>query len=52
MKATTGPGVYIRSLAEDIGEKLGTAGYLSSLKRTRVGDYNIEDAYDLKSLEG
>ncbi len=39
-----GSGVYIRSLARDIGEKLGTGGYLKNLRRTRVGDFNIEKA--------
>lgn len=40
----TGPGVYIRSLARDIGEKLGVGGYLADLERTRVGDFRKEDA--------
>ncbi len=35
----TGPGVYIRSLARDIGKLLGTGGYLAGLTRTRVGQY-------------
>lgn len=37
-------GTYIRSLAEDIGEKLGTGAYLSALRRTQVGPFNIKDA--------
>jgi tRNA pseudouridine55 synthase len=37
-------GTYIRSLAEDIGEKLGTSAYLSALRRTRVGQFDIKDA--------
>lgn len=44
IKVLTGPGVYIRSLARDIGKKLGTGGYLSFLERTRVGDFKKEDA--------
>ena len=44
IKITTGPGVYVRSLARDLGEKLGTGAYLSGLKRVRVGQYKIEDA--------
>lgn len=37
LRVVTGPGVYIRSLARDIGEKLGVGGYVHALKRTRVG---------------
>lgn len=44
LKVLTGPGVYIRSLARELGEKLGTGGYLTRLVRTRVGDFKIEDA--------
>ncbi len=38
-------GTYIRSLAEELGRRLGVPASLSSLRRTRVGDYRIEDAY-------
>lgn len=51
IKVTTGPGVYIRSLARDIGEKLRTGGYLKSLIRTRVNTFSIEAALDLKDLD-
>lgn len=37
-------GTYIRSIANDFGEKLGTGGYLSSLRRTKIGDYSVKDA--------
>lgn len=40
-------GTYIRSLAEDIGQKLGTGAYVSSLRRTKVGKYNLKDAIPL-----
>lgn len=43
-------GTYIRSLAEDIGQKLGTAAYLSELRRTKVGKFDIKDAKHLKNL--
>ena len=36
-------GTYIRSLARDIGEALGSGAYLTGLTRTRVGEYRIED---------
>lgn len=44
LKIVTGPGVYIRSIANDLGEKLGTGGYLTSLERTRVGKFELKDA--------
>ena len=43
LKVITGPGVYIRSLAKDIGKKLKTGGYLADLERTRVGDFKKEN---------
>ena len=44
LKITTGPGVYIRSIARDLGEKLKTGGYLKKLIRTRVGIYTKKEA--------
>ncbi len=43
-------GTYIRSLANDLGEKLDVGGYLYALRRTKVGDYNIEDAWEIDEL--
>ncbi|RYY56616.1 MAG: tRNA pseudouridine(55) synthase TruB [Chitinophagaceae bacterium] len=37
-------GTYIRSLANDFGEALGCGGYLSSLRRTKIGDFSVDDA--------
>lgn len=37
-------GTYIRTLAEDIGKALNTGAYLTALRRTRVGNYDIKDA--------
>ena len=37
-------GTYIRTLAEDIGKKLGTGAYLTSLRRTKIGNYDVKDA--------
>ena len=37
-------GTYIRSLANDFGAELGCGGYLSSLRRTRIGPYSVEEA--------
>lgn len=39
LKVVTGPGVYIRSLARDIGAALGVGGYVTELTRTRVGEF-------------
>ena len=43
-------GVYIRSLARDLGAALGVGGMLSNLRRTRVGEFTIENAVTLDSL--
>ncbi len=37
-------GTYIRSLAHDLGQYLGCGGYLSSLRRTKIGEYAVDDA--------
>lgn len=37
-------GTYVRSLAHDIGQALGCGAYLSALRRTRSGDFHVEDA--------
>jgi tRNA pseudouridine55 synthase len=44
-------GTYIRSLAEDIGEKLGTGAYLSALRRTKIGNFDIKDSKTLTGIE-
>ena len=43
-------GFYVRSLAHDIGGALGVGGMLSGLRRTRVGDFGIEDATGIDAL--
>ncbi len=43
-------GTYIRTLANDIGEQLGIGAYCSALRRTKIGEYKIEDAIELKPL--
>lgn len=40
-------GTYIRSLAHDFGQKLGVGAYLGSLRRTRIGDFRVEDAFSM-----
>ena len=44
-------GTYIRSLCEDIAERLGIVGYMSSLNRMQVGDFKIADAVSMDELE-
>ena len=44
-------GTYIRTLCEDIAEKLGTVGYMSSLERVQVDKFYINDAIDFETLE-
>ena len=43
-------GTYIRALARDIGNKLGVGAYLTELRRTRIGEYRIEDAVHVSDL--
>jgi tRNA pseudouridine55 synthase len=43
-------GTYIRALARDLGAALGTGGHLVRLRRTRVGEYGLEDARTLEQL--
>ncbi len=45
-------GTYIRSLAHDIGRKLGTGAYLEELKRTQIGAFMLRDAAALNDITG
>ena len=40
-------GTYIRALARDLGEALGSGAFLSSLRRTRNGGFTLDDAISL-----
>ena len=51
MRVTCGKGTYIRTLCNDIGEKLGCGGCMESLVRTRVGEYTLDKAITLGELE-
>jgi tRNA pseudouridine55 synthase len=44
-------GTYIRSLADDFGRALGCGGHLSALRRTRIGEFSVEDALSLTTFE-
>jgi tRNA pseudouridine55 synthase len=54
LKVVCATGTYMRSLARDIGAKIGTCAVLASLKRTRIGEFMLKDAVytgELKTLE-
>jgi tRNA pseudouridine55 synthase len=50
-KVVCSTGTYIRSLANDLGAALGCGGYLSSLCRTRIGEFLLENAKSIESFE-
>jgi tRNA pseudouridine55 synthase len=47
-----GTGTYIRSLAHDMGTALGCGAYLSELRRSKIGDMNVEDARTMEAFMG
>lgn len=49
-KVTCSKGTYIRSLCEDIGKSLGCGGYETRLKRTRIGEFGIDEAIPLEKI--
>lgn len=49
-KVVCSKGTYIRSLANDLGQAAGTGAYLSRLKRTAIGDFSIENAWNLEEF--
>lgn len=51
IKTTVSKGTYIRSLVNDIANKLNTIGVMSSLNRCKQGRFNIEDSYTLDDIE-
>ncbi|MBQ7420534.1 MAG: tRNA pseudouridine(55) synthase TruB [Alloprevotella sp.] len=51
IRVTCGKGTYIRALARDIGEALGSGAHLTSLRRTRVGDIRVEDCFTEEGFE-
>jgi len=50
-EATVGAGTYIRSVAHDLGKRLGCGAHLVELRRTRVGPFRVEQAWTLPKLE-
>ena len=50
-KVICSTGTYIRSLVKDYGESLGVGAYMSSLRRTKIGDFNVAIAMQWEDLE-
>jgi tRNA pseudouridine55 synthase len=50
LRVVTGPGVYVRSLARDLGEALGSAAYLRELQRESIGPFSVQDAVDVTAV--
>lgn len=51
IRVACGRGTYIRTLARDIARKLGTAGHLTVLTRTRVGSFKLEEAQSIQEVQ-
>jgi len=49
--AETGSGTYIRSLAHDMGEKVGCGAHLESLERMAIGEFSVENAMSVADLD-
>lgn len=49
-KVVCSTGTYIRSLANDFGQKLGCGAHLSALCRTRIGEFKLEDAMEINEI--
>jgi tRNA pseudouridine55 synthase len=50
-RVTCSKGTYIRTLANDFGKALNNGAYLSSLRRTKIGDYSIENSLQIEEFE-
>lgn len=50
IRVRCGKGTYIRSLANDLGEKLNSGAHLSGLRRTKIGDYKVIDAQKISDF--
>lgn len=50
IRVTCSKGTYIRTLVDDLGEKLGSLAYVNELARVRVGDFDIKDAIKSEDL--
>lgn len=50
-RVACGKGTYIRSLAHDFGKALDNGAHLSALRRTKIGDFSVEDAVSIEGFE-
>ena len=50
-RAACGKGMYVRSLARDLAAMLGTCGYVSALRRTKVGPFTLKTSISMEKLE-
>lgn len=50
LRISCGKGTYIRALARDIGKELNCGAYLTALERTRIGDFDLKDAFKVSSF--
>ena len=50
IRVRCGRGTYIRALARDLGEKLNVGGYLTALRRTSIGDFDVASSVSLETL--
>jgi tRNA pseudouridine(55) synthase len=51
LRISCSTGTYIRTLAHDIGQAFGTGAYCEELRRTKIGEYSVEDAIGPKEIE-
>ena len=49
-KVRCSKGTYIRSLVHDLGQMLGTGAYMRELERTRIGEYRLENAWEISDF--
>jgi tRNA pseudouridine55 synthase len=50
-RARVASGTYLRSVAHDLGQRMGTGAHLASLRRTAVGEFGVEEAHGLAEVE-
>jgi tRNA pseudouridine55 synthase len=50
-RAVCSKGTYIRSLAYDFGSALDSGAHLTALRRTKIGDYSVDDAFEISTFE-
>jgi tRNA pseudouridine55 synthase len=51
LRIECGRGTYIRAIARDLGEALGVGGYLTELRRTFIGDFDVQRAVTLERID-